>query len=103
MIRRIQAVALFALFLGLLIHVPGKINAQENLHTIRLKSGDITAPANAGAFLDGYLQSGGEQAPVQVLIHFSKLPGDAERLLLKQAGLTLLEYVPENTFVAILQ
>ncbi|MBZ0100261.1 MAG: hypothetical protein K8F30_14365, partial [Taibaiella sp.] len=38
--------------------------------------------------------------PVQVLMQFSKIPGAEERTILKGHGVELLQYLPENTWIA---
>src|SRR5690606_15997017 len=41
--------------------------------------------------------------PVSVLVHFDRLPTDKQRLLLSENGITLMDYLPDNTFSAIVR
>jgi hypothetical protein len=66
-----------------------------------LKSGVITLPAgNARTWADSTLLAGTE--PRQVIIHFTSLPTDVQKQQLASSGITLLDYVPENSFTAII-
>ncbi len=80
------------------------VHAQESgeKHVIRLTNETLTTTANAGAFLDNLKASQTSEEPVQVLIHFTELPTNAQRALLQQNGVTLLEYIPDNTYSALL-
>lgn len=70
--------------------------------TIYLKSGAIKAPANTVAWLDSF-SAHNDGTPVQVLVSFSKLPSPADKETLRQNGVTLLDYLPENTYTAVIQ
>ena len=70
-------------------------------HHIRLKTGAIIPAANAGRWLDSMAQFPAPKEPVQVLVHFKTLPTEQQKKALKQNGISLLEYLPENTYTAI--
>jgi len=70
--------------------------------TIHLKSGNVAPEPNAAAWIDA-TNSQVRVQPVQVLIHFSSLPSKEHRELLRQNGVTLLDYIPDNTYTAIIQ
>ena len=66
---------------------------------IRLKQGNINMPANAAQWLDN-ARALPSTEPALVYIHFTRLPDAAEKKHLQDNGITLLEYVPDNTFSA---
>jgi Subtilase family/Secretion system C-terminal sorting domain len=72
-------------------------------HVIRLNSGPVPAPANASIWLDSMSALPIDKEPTQVMIHFTKLPTEAERAALKQNGITIFEYIPDNTFSAVVK
>jgi len=78
--------------------------AQENRspRAIHLKTGDIVPSANAAAWMDSMNSAGATSQPVQVMLHFSTLPGKEQREALAQNGITLLDYIPDNTYTAII-
>ena len=70
---------------------------------IRLKNATITPVANAGHFLDSVANTAAGNDPLQVLMHFSVLPTVAQRADLQQNGIDLMDYIPDNTYIALLQ
>jgi hypothetical protein len=93
-----------ALFLYSTIICSAAVAQTAGEHKIRLKSGDIAVPVmNARKWADSTLISGGTKEPTQVLIHFATLPTNEQRDSLRQSGITLLDYIPDNTFSAIIQ
>ncbi len=80
----------------------GSLWAQEAAaqHKICLKSGNITPTENADHWLDSMSAQPVREEPIPVLIHFNTLPTSAQLAALKQNGVTLLEYLPENTYSA---
>ncbi len=69
-------------------------------HIIHLKSGDVVVPANAAAWIDSTIAV---KEKMQVFVHFTTLPDDAQKATLKRHGISLGEYMPDNTFSAIVQ
>lgn len=86
-----------------LLRVPSWAQVANEKHDISLKSGTITTAPNAGRWLDSMSSHAQTNEPVQVLIHFNGLPAKAQRESLKQNGIILLDYIPENTFTALVQ
>jgi len=96
----IRALLLFHIFFYLLA---GMVLAQGPGHTVKLKSGTIEPTANANQWLAAKLKAQQGKEPVLVMIHFNSLPTKAERETLKQEGITLYDYLPENTFTAFVR
>ncbi|MCW3122751.1 MAG: family serine peptidase, partial [Flavipsychrobacter sp.] len=75
--------------------------AQEiKTSNIYLKSGTITAEANAREWLQNISKTNPKE-PVQVLVHFITLPTQEQRNTLQQSGITLMDYIPDNTYTAL--
>ncbi len=72
----------------------------QHSHTVYVKSGAITVPANAIEWID---RIANEKEPIQALVHFSALPTEEQKRSMQQNGITLLEYMPDNTYSAIIQ
>ena len=92
-------------FLLLLCGIPATVaTGQESQakHIIRLKSGEITAEPDARQWFLNAAQAPPSRDPVQVLIHFSSLPSNEQRTVLQQNGITLQDYIPDNTFTALI-
>lgn len=79
--------------------------AQENKepHAVHLKSGPVIPTANAREWLDSMSHLSISKEPVQVLVHFENIPTPDQRTTLQLSGITLYDYVPENTFFALVQ
>lgn len=93
---------LLCLFICLVaaINAVGQQSARQPV--AHLKGGDVALPAAAAKLtLDSKDYAAGE--PVQVLLGFPTLPTDAEKRALAQNGIHLLDYIPDNTFIAIVQ
>ncbi len=84
--------------------MPAVLRAQEMAapHNIYLAGRTIQAANNAREWLDSVTATQPKE-PVQVLVHFSKLPTEQEKQLLAQNGVVLKDYVPDNTYTAIVQ
>ncbi len=87
----------------MLLHIPGYSQEAKSSHTIRLKNETVTAPSNARPWLDSIATLSAGNDPLQVLMHFSTLPTKEQRNTLAQNGITLLDYIPDNTYTAIVQ
>ena len=96
---------LLCLLFLLFVICPFSGMAQEtnNKHNILLKSGTITATPNAAGWLDSMAATKNTEEPIMVFIHFNSLPDQSQQESLKQHGVSLLEYIPENTFIAHVQ
>ncbi len=104
MIRVIHSRCFLTFFISLLFvggYRSGAQLAKPN-EVIYLKNGNLVPEANAGRYLDSLIALGGEHEPIQVMIHFAVLPDAHQKEVLEQNGVTLLEYVPDNTFTALL-
>ncbi len=77
-------------------------NGQELNHTLRLKAGNIAMRQNVSKWVDSMGKIAPSE-PVLTYIHFEQLPTRSERELLKRQGVTLLDYMPENSFSAYIQ
>ena len=86
------------------LYVPVVASAQDNQYpSVYLKSGLVSPVANAGRWLDSVHHLPVHTEPLEVLIHFSTLPTAAQKASLKQQGITLMDYVPDNTYVALVK
>jgi len=72
-------------------------------HVIRLKAGPIRPVANAARWLDSMSHLPVAHEPAQVLMHFEQLPTGEQRETLQLSGITLYDYVPENTYFALVR
>ncbi|GAA4461180.1 hypothetical protein GCM10023093_05390 [Nemorincola caseinilytica] len=70
------------------------------MDAIRLRTGDVVPVAANATWTD---EVNSAPLPAQVLVHFSKMPSLVEREALSASGITLLDYVPDNTFTAIIR
>ncbi len=85
--------------------LPVQVTAQRtrNEHVVRLKNSIINPAPNARQWLDSMAHISVSREPVQVMIHFPDLVTDRQKEELKANGITLFEYVPENTYYALVQ
>lgn len=87
----------FLLAFFLTINASGQnIGAPQN---VRLKDHNVRLEENIDRFLDKNQSSTG--SPKQVILQFSTLPSDAEKKQLTESGITLLDYISDNTFLAL--
>ncbi len=83
--------------LVLLLLVPGTLYGQAIVHKpLLLKSGKVTTYDNVGTW--AAQQS---KYPLQVIVQFAKLPSPAQKDALTYAGLELIQYIPDNAYIAI--
>jgi len=87
------------------IYVQQVAQAQEIAtgHVIHLKSGSLIPTANAARWMDSMRALPVGKGPVQVLMHFNTLPTPAQRDALRAKGIPLLDYIPKNTYTALVQ
>ena len=71
-------------------------------HHIYLKNGTLTAPGNARSWLDSVSHLSSKE-PLLSLVHFNSLPTAEQRALLERNGITLLDYIPDNTYAAVIR
>lgn len=81
---------------------PFLARAQNNrpAGAIKLKSGNLLPTATASLWIDDLEKN---SYPAQVLLHFDTLPSEADREALEENGITLVDYIPDNTFTAIIR
>ncbi len=97
---------LFFSFLAIfLFSLSGYVAAQEgkNAHIVRLKNGIVNPAPNARQWLDSMAHIPAGKEPVQVLIHFASAVTEKHKEVLRANGITLYDYVPENTYYALVQ
>ena len=94
--------SIIAIVVSLLL-VTGADAQQGGRQTIHLKNRELVTDNNAGRWTDSMNQLAKSNEPVQVLIHFTTLPTDAQRKTMAQNGISLLDYIPDNTFSAFVQ
>lgn len=68
-------------------------------HTIHLKGVDITTISNSAEWIN---DRNNKIGPEQVLLHFSNKPSFSLLDSLSNAGITILDYIPDNTYIAII-
>lgn len=78
------------------------VSAQENIQSVRLKSGILAKSKNLRNqfHLIDSLKKFHFKNRFYTLIQFNKLPDATERLALSQDGIILYDYIPDNTFLA---
>ena len=76
---------------------------QDNKQVIRLKTGTISTNANAGRWIDSMNMLPPAKDPQLVLVHFTQLPTPEQCAVLQAAGITLLDYIPDNTYAAFVK
>lgn len=79
------------------------VSAQDDSrYSLSLKSGAIVPPKNISAeSIDNYNRAASRtNGKAFAVIQFEQIPSPAERLQLKQAGIELLDYVPNNAYTA---
>lgn len=83
--------------------VPANAQQPARQYSLKLASGAFVPEKNISA--EKIRAINGRQLRVRgrqlVVIQFEELPGAAQRQELQQAGITLLEYVPDNAYMAI--
>jgi hypothetical protein len=90
------------LVVGMVLPYVGKAQQNKQLHPIRLKSGNIIPAINVATWADSMINAGALAQPVQTMIHFASMPTSEEKATLAENGITLLDYIPDNTFTAII-
>ncbi|MEI8280132.1 MAG: S8/S53 family peptidase [Bacteroidota bacterium] len=76
------------------------VGAQQ-LNNVHLRSASIQMPANASTWLQEAAQKPSSTEPIQVLILFANNPTEAQKTILEKAGVTLLNYISNGTYSAI--
>jgi Subtilase family/Secretion system C-terminal sorting domain len=78
------------------------VAAQAQQHSIYLKSGTLHPEANAARWMDS-INATPAHEPVQVLVHFATLPTPQQKEQLRQCGISLSDYLPDDTYHAIIR
>jgi hypothetical protein len=78
------------------------VNAQQKnpAPTVKLKDGSISLARDTRRWMDSLGNTNLSQ-PCQVLMHFDKIPDASARASLEAKGITLLDYVPDNSYIAL--
>ena len=90
---RLYCFLLFVSFLLCVFPVAGQFKVAH------LSAGDVAVPANAAQWIDDFLGND----PQQVLIAFAKLPDEKQKIALSENGITLLDYLPDRIYTAIVK
>ena len=77
-------------------------SGQNKQHEIRLRNETIVVPNNAAKWLDS-VSAISLKDPILALIHFNSLPTEQQKHDLRDQGIVLLDYLPENTYAAFVQ
>ena len=93
---------IFLLIACSLLHTSLLAQESKGQHNIYLKNGTLKPSGNARLWLDSMKVVAGKE-PVLVLVHFNTLPTGDQRAILERNGITLMDYVPDNTFEAIIR
>jgi hypothetical protein len=77
------------------------LSQQDSTHRLFLKSGVVVPQKNIDAsFVNQFNQKQEIAGQRFVIIQFEHLPGDAQKQVLKLAGIELLDYIPDNAYTA---
>ena len=95
---KIQSIILSLLFI-LNIGIAANSNA-SNKSTLKLKSGNYELVPNISTIGWSDLASAKLENQYYVLIHFKEIPTNKVKLQLTKLGITLKDYLPENSFLA---
>ena len=104
MTRTIYSYRFFLSFLIALCFTTINVSfAQQNsgTHIIHFKNGPVSVNGNAHHWLDSMSKIPVAKEPVQVMIHFLNIPTLEQREELQANGIDLYDYVPDNTFSAL--
>lgn len=69
-------------------------------HTIHLKNGILSPVANTATWINN---TDNTQRPTQVLLHYTHRPNQKTLDSLATAGIHIVDYVPENTYIAVIK
>ncbi len=94
-----RAVYIVTILFALLLTINASGQGSGSGKTVRLKDRNIPLEENVTRFLEQQLPTTGPSK--QVIVQFSSLPSDAEKKQLTESGITLREYISENTFLAL--
>ncbi len=72
------------------------------MQRIHLRRADITPIPNARQWMDSMAHVTNKNEPVQVLVQFTAIPSAKEIEILQANGIALYDYVPDNTFNAVI-
>lgn len=74
--------------------------AQTNDHTLHLRTGQVIPEANLDSFINAAEPKDVFNGSYYRLIQFNSIPTEEERKALEQTGVTLLHYIPRNSYFA---
>ena len=72
----------------------------NSLPIIHLKTGDVNSVPNAALWMDSISRLKSQTDPVEVLLHFKTMPDAKMKEQLRRQGVTLYDYIPDNTYLA---
>ncbi len=102
MLRVIPNISKIAAFLFLIIIcLPCIALGQQSAHTVKLKTGNIELAPNATEWIDAIAATPLTE-PQLVYLHFTSLPTKAQKEQLEREGVQLIDYLPENTYTALM-
>jgi hypothetical protein len=100
--KSLQRHSLHALLLGTILSGSYIGRAQDGLkQSITISGTEVKLPANGSTYPDSLRQH--VPLPAQVLMQFSRLPGEAAKKELEASGIQLLDYLEANTFIAYIR
>lgn len=94
-----RAVYFLSFLLALFLTVDATGQGTGAQKTVRIKDRNVHLEDNVDQFLEQHPSSNG--SPKQVILQFSALPSDAEKTQLTESGITLLDYIADKTFLAL--
>lgn len=103
MIQRANGLFLIILSICLALQYVAAAQDSKPQSLIRLKTGAVAPEENVREWINSAGKNVTTKAPAQVLLHFTTLPGAEQKETLKQNGITLLDYLPDNTYIAIVK
>ena len=104
MLRHLFRIRFFFTFMFIGSALSGTyVSAQTAHHTVRINNEVLSFKADAKVWFNSVRQSSAGAEPQQVLINFTTLPTPGQRKLLEESGVTLLDYLPDNTFTAVVR
>jgi hypothetical protein len=102
MARRSGPVYILIIWLLMYMLPIARVTAQaSHRQVIHLKGGDIVLPPANARTWDSLAPYAAAGEPVQVLLSFATLPTEEQKKQLAQNGIQLLDYIPDNTYTAI--
>ena len=103
MLKHTKHICLISSFVFLLCLQSLCLQGQIMSGPIQLKSGKLQTNSSLKTWIDSIVVNNKDKGPVLVLMQFDSIPTLSQKAILQQNGVTLLDYIPDNTYVALLQ